>query len=221
MSADNSLRVERIPAPIRNQVIDKLRRAIIAGEFKAGQRLIERELVEKTGVSRTSIREALIELAAEGLVTTTPNKGTAVAKLSGSEIRDLYEVRSALEGLAGRLFVNNATDAQRDDLRARLDEIEKLTEEGSSILEVKDLFYDVLFGGTGNKTLRMMASSLHARVMHLRARSLSLPGRPRQSVAELREILAAVDAGDADRAMWASMNHVKNAQAAALATVGD
>ena len=103
MGIVESLRVERAPAPIRSRVLDNLRQAILERELVPGQRLIERELVELTGVSRTSIREALRELAAEGLVTTIPNKGTVVAEVTAEEARQLYQVRSALEALAGRL----------------------------------------------------------------------------------------------------------------------
>ena len=98
----SGLRVERKPAPIRTQVLDNLRLAIVERRLAPGQRLIERELVELTGVSRTSVREALRELAAEGLVTVIPNKGTVVTSVSAEEARQLYQVRSALEGLAGR-----------------------------------------------------------------------------------------------------------------------
>src|SRR6185369_7343119 len=108
----NALRVERTPALIRSQVLENLRQAILDRRLAPGQRLIERELVELTGVSRTSVREALRELAAEGLVTAIPNRGTIVTSVSAEEARQLYEVRSALEALAGRLFVANASPAQ-------------------------------------------------------------------------------------------------------------
>src|SRR5690242_9047243 len=104
MGIAESLRVERAPAPIRSRVLDNLRQAILDRQLAPGQRLIERELVEATGASRTCSREALRELAAEGLVTTIPNKGTIVAQVTIEEARQLYQVRSALEALAGRLF---------------------------------------------------------------------------------------------------------------------
>ena len=89
-----------------------------------GQRLIERELVELTGVSRTSVREALRELAAEGLVTAIPDRGTVVTSVSAEEARQLYEVRSSLEALAGRLFVQHASPAQRKALARALERVE-------------------------------------------------------------------------------------------------
>jgi DNA-binding GntR family transcriptional regulator len=205
------LRVERTPAPVRAQVLDNLRQAIVERRLLPGQRLIERELVEMTGVSRTSIREALRELTAEGLVTTIPNKGTIVASVSAEEARQLYEVRSALEALAGRLFTLNASRAQRGALAKALARIERLTSRGASMLAAKDAFYDVLFEGGGNDALRSVVAGLHARVSVLRSLSLSVEGRPAESLAELRAIMEAVDAGDADAAAAACSRHVEEA----------
>jgi DNA-binding GntR family transcriptional regulator len=207
----SALRVERTPAPVRAQVLDNLRQAIIERQLAPGQRLIERELVELTGVSRTSIREALRELAAEGLVTAIPNKGTIVASVSPKEARQLYEVRSALEALAGRLFVRNASQAQRTALVKALQRIERLATKGAPVLAAKDGFYDVLFEGGGNEALRAVVAGLHARVSVLRSLSLSVPGRPSESIAELRAIVEAVLADDADAAARACSRHVEEA----------
>jgi DNA-binding GntR family transcriptional regulator len=212
MGIAETLRVERAPAPIRSRVLDNLRQAILEHKLAPGQRLIERELVELTGVSRTSIREALRELAAEGLVTTIPNKGTIVAEVTAEEARQLYQVRSALEALAGRLFVENATVAQRRALTNALRGVERAAGKGApAMLAAKDKFYDVLFEGGGNEALRSIAGTLHARVNLLRSLSLSRPGRSAESLAELAEIVAAVTANDADAAAKACSQHVEAA----------
>lgn len=214
------LRVERTPAPIRARVLDNLRQAILERQFVPGQRLIERELVELTGVSRTSIREALRELAAEGLVTTIPNKGTVVAEVTPEEARQLYEVRSVLEGLAGRLFVQNATQAQRRSLASALRAAERAADKSpAALLAAKDRFHDVLFEGGGNEALHSIANSLHARVSLLRSLSLSRPGRSATSIAELREIAAAVEANDADAAARACSRHVEEADRAGFSAL--
>lgn len=214
MVSPELLRVERTPAPIRAQVLDNLRQAILDRRFAPGQRLIERELVELTGVSRTSIREALRELAAEGLVTTIPNKGTVVATVSADEAAQLYEVRSVLEGLAGRLFVQHASESQRRALHKTFTTIERLAGKNASILEAKDRFYDILFAGGGNVALHQTAAILHARVRALRSLSLSVVGRTQQSVAELRDIMRAIDDNDAEKAERMCQRHVSNAGAA-------
>ena len=222
MGIAESLRVERAPAPIRSRVLDNLRQAILEHKLAPGQRLIERELVELTGVSRTSIREALRELAAEGLVTTIPNKGTVVAEVSVKEARQLYQVRSALEGLAGRLFVENASPAQRRALASALRAVERAAAKGpAAMLAAKDKFYDVLFEGGGNEALRSMAGTLHARVNLLRSMSLSRPGRPAESLAELGEIVAAVAANDADAAAKACSHHAESAGMAGFSALAE
>jgi DNA-binding GntR family transcriptional regulator len=217
----NALRVERTPALIRSQVLENLRQAILDRRLAPGQRLIERELVELTGVSRTSVREALRELAAEGLVTAIPNKGTVVTSVSAEEARQLYQVRSVLEALAGRLFVEHAGPAQRKALVRALDRVERQFAKGSPVLAAKDAFYDVLFEGGGNDALRSVVGSLHARVSVLRSLSLSVPGRLEHSVDELRAIVDAVQANDADAAAAACARHVEEAGRAGLLALSE
>src|ERR1700744_6328144 len=101
MVPENSLQVHRVVTPVRTQVADNLREAILSPHFEPGQRLVERELVEATGASRTSVREALRELAAEGLVTSIPNRGTVVTEGTRDEGPELFEVGSGVLG-AGR-----------------------------------------------------------------------------------------------------------------------
>src|SRR5690606_30904625 len=98
------LKVTRNTQNLRQQVVELLRGAILEYRFKPGERLIERELCELTGVSRTSVREALRHLESEGLVVNLPHKGPTVAVVTAQDALELYQVRGALEGLAGRLF---------------------------------------------------------------------------------------------------------------------
>ena len=221
MTRVNALRVERTPALIRSQVLDNLRQAILDRRLAPGQRLIERELVELTGVSRTSVREALRELAAEGLVTAIPNRGTVVTSVSAEEARQLYQVRSVLEGLGGRLFVENAGATQRKALVRALERVERQAAKGAPIMAAKDAFYDVLFEGGGNDALRSVVGGLHARVSVLRSLSLSVPGRLQHSLEELRAIVDAVQARDADAAAAACARHVEEAGRAGLLALSE
>ena len=97
----STLRIEDVPT-VRSRVAQKLREAIMSGTLKPGQRLVERELCEMTGVSRPSIREALRLLEADGLVTTVPHRGPVVSTISLDEAKQLYAARAVLEGFAGR-----------------------------------------------------------------------------------------------------------------------
>jgi DNA-binding GntR family transcriptional regulator len=200
-----AVHVHRVAAPVREQVLDQLRDAIVHQRLEPGQRLIERELTEQTGVSRTTIREVLRELAAEGLVMTIPNKGTVVASVPLARAAELYEVRAVLESMAVRQFAANATTEDRRALRRALEGIEaKADGPSSEALAAKKDFYDALFAGAGNQTIAEIVESLQTRVSFLRATSMAQPGRPAQTVEEVRAIVDALEAGDAERAAEAS-----------------
>jgi DNA-binding GntR family transcriptional regulator len=216
---DESLRVWPVAAPLREQVLDVLRQAILDFRLKPGQRLIERELIEQIGVSRTTIREVLRQLAAEGLVTTIPHKGAVVVVPSPQEASEVYEVRAALEALAARRFVEYASDAEVANLRKAFTEIERVTHDGGDIremLQAKDSFYEVLLEGSGNRCIHSILSGLQARVRVLRATSLSQPGRSATAVGEIRAIVESIEARDGDAAARAAAYHVNRAAHAGL-----
>jgi DNA-binding GntR family transcriptional regulator len=210
--------VGRVAAPLREQVVTLVRDAILGFRLQPGQRLVERELVEQLGVSRATVREVLRELAVEGLVTVVPQRGAIVTALSPDEAADLYEMRASLEALAVRRFVQRATPEQVAALRAAVGEIERTAEsDPQDQLPAKDRFYDVLFTGSNSAPLQQTLAGLQARVRLLRATSLSEPGRPQQAAAELRAVVDAVEAGDADAAAAACARHIENAARTALA----
>lgn len=198
--------VQKLAAPLRQQVLDGLRQAIIDGRLKPGARLTERELTEMMGVSRTVVREALRQLESEGLVAIIPNKGPVVRELTLAEARDLYSIRAVLEGYAARLFVENAGDPEMKQLAQALDVVIGAYERGDAgeVLETKNRFYDVLFAGAGSETLSSMLGTLHARIWRWRALGLSHPqrsdARSRESIEGLRAILAAIRRREAETA---------------------
>jgi DNA-binding GntR family transcriptional regulator len=203
-----TLEVQRLAAPLRQQVLDGLRQAIIDGRLAPGARLIERELTQMMGVSRTVIREALRQLESEGLIATIPNKGPVVRELTPAEAKDLYNIRAVLEGLAARLFVENASGEQVRKLAQALEVVVAAYESGDAqqVLGTKNRFYEVLFEGAGSETLSSMLNTLHARIWRWRALGLSHPersaARSKESIRNLRAVLAAIrrrDAGEAER----------------------
>jgi DNA-binding GntR family transcriptional regulator len=212
--AQLSLHVQRVAAPVREQVLAQLRDAIVDMRLRPEQRLVERELVEQTGVSRTTIREVLRQLAAEGLVETIPNKGMVVASVPLERAAELYEVRAVLEGMAARQFVERATEAHLHKLREAFASIEQAGHEPVSVvamLAAKKAFYDALFEGAANPTIQEIVQGLQARVTLLRRASLVQPGRPAETVREVRAIVEAIEQGDADLAAQASVSHVNQA----------
>jgi len=193
-------------APLRQQVLDHLREAIITGRIAPGQRLIERELTGMLDVSRTVIREALRQLETEGLVTLIPNKGPVVRELSPAEAQDVYRIRSLLEGLAARLFAEHADQAMIAQLEAALDEVIAAYDKGDAreIMSRKNVYYDILYQGVMSETLTSILMTLHARIRRWRAVGLTHPkrsgDRSRESVANLRDMVEAIKDRDADAA---------------------
>lgn len=214
-TADSPLPPQQLRVSLlRQQVTDLLRDAIISMRLKPGQRLVERELVEWTGVSRGTIRESLRELAAEGLVRTIPQKGAVVAAPNRKEAEELYEIRAMLEGLAARQFVQRASDADVRALRRAYETLEAAVEARGTTREVmaaKSQLYEVLFRGASNTTIQDVLNGLQARITVLRAASLSQPGRVRETVAEIRTFVEAVEARDAAAAERACAEHVRAA----------
>jgi DNA-binding GntR family transcriptional regulator len=207
---------------VREQAADLIRRAIVEMRLKPGERLVERELIEWTGVSRATIREAIRELAAEHLVRTIPQKGAIVAAPTPQEAMEVYEVRAALEGMAARLFCERADVAQRQALRRSFDRIQKVlgSQAGTwAMLEAKGAFYTVLFAGARNEAMVSMISLLQARITVLRAATMAQPGRPAETVEEIRAIIAAIDRCDGDAAAAAATRHVQCASGYALAAL--
>jgi DNA-binding GntR family transcriptional regulator len=221
-ASDLAGQVERVAAPLREQVSDLLRREIVSMRLQPGQRLVERELIERIGVSRTTVREALRELAAEGLVTTIPQKGAIVAIPSPKEAAEVYEVRALLEGLAASEFATNADEAQVAALRDAFAAVEQTGAAGDArgLLQAKNHFYTVLFDGADNATIRAILEGLQARVAVLRATSLTAPDRPRQSVREISEIVEAIERRDGAAAAEAAAFHVRQAAQAAFGQLG-
>jgi DNA-binding GntR family transcriptional regulator len=206
MEPSPTAEVQRLAAPLRQQVLDGLRQAIIDGRLAPGARLIERELTGMMRVSRTVIREALRQLESEGLIAIIPNKGPVVRALTLAEAKDLYQIRAVLEGLAARLFTENADDAQLKKIAQALEVVVKAYASGDAhqVLETKNRFYAALFAGAGSETLSAMLGTLHARIWRWRALGLSHPERSAQrskeSVRNLRAMLAAIKKRDADAA---------------------
>jgi len=213
---ESRARVQRAPAPIRNQVASYLRDAIAEGVLQPGQSIIERQISEETTASRGSVREAVRQLEAEGLLVAKQGRGTFVASLSVGEACQLYEVRSVLEGLAGWLFALKASDEELGKLEDIVERLSGLIDDPAELLLAKNDFYEVLFTGTGNRELHRLIETLHVRVTLVRATSLSRPGRPVESVTELQAIVAALRAHEPARAARLLVEHIRNAAVAAV-----
>jgi DNA-binding GntR family transcriptional regulator len=215
-----SLRVTT-PPTLRHQIVERLKEAIELGQFPPGARLIDRELCERMGVSRTSIREAMRELEAAGLITTLPNKGSIVSVVTPEMARSIYEIRAVLEGLAARLFARRASANQIAALKKTVDELASVYTNYTpqSMMRAKTEFYGILLEGSGNPIVADMLRIIHTRVSQLRATSHSNPSRAKQSIAEIREIVAALETRNDEAAWYKCVRHIENAAEAALAVL--
>jgi len=190
------------PVPLRDLVVSKLRDAITEGQFQPGARLVERHMCELLGVSRTLVREALRQLEAEGLVQIVPFRGPAVAQVTPAEVRELYEVRAALEGVAARRCAECASAEQLAELAAITDRIGAAQQRGDVSAQSREVgaFYDMLREIAGNSVLRSQLSALGGRLAWLRTLSLSRPARARVAAEDERQLLAVLRRRDGQSA---------------------
>ena len=148
--------------PLRDVVFNTLRQAILKGELAPGERLMEIQLANKLGVSRTPIREAIRKLELEGLVLMIPRKGAEVAEITEKNMLDVLEVRRALEELAVKLACERITEEEIQELKDAADAFQKILSEKdiTKIAEADEAFHDVIFKSTGNDRLIQLLNSL-------------------------------------------------------------
>lgn len=213
-----NLKIAREPRLLREEVVHRVRKAIIQGWYAPGARLIERELCEALGVSRTSVREALRQLESEQLVTVEPRRGPVVTEIPADVAQSIYELREVLEIATVRWFIQRATETQIATLRGHASDFRSAADAGDlgTLVESMQGFYQTLFAGSGNPALSAVAQQLMARISFLRARSMSEPGRVIHSIREIEAITSAVERRDTDSAVQAVTTHVRNAAHAAM-----
>jgi DNA-binding GntR family transcriptional regulator len=200
-------------------LVNRLRDLILDGDLHPGQKLVERDLTELFGVSRSLLREALQQLQAEGLIVNVLHRGPSVAVITEHEAREIYAVRALLESRAGRDFVENAADAHVEALSAAVAALRDPDVQGDAHrqLVAKNEFYAALLEGGGNATIAQLLKQLNNRVTMLRRVSLSQPGRLSETTKELEEIVEAARARDGDLIASLLSAHVDRAAALALA----
>ncbi|MGO3124605.1 MAG: GntR family transcriptional regulator [Advenella sp.] len=218
MATPMDLHIHRENTTLRQHVTERLREAVISGTFTAGQKLVEKDLCAMLGISRTVLRESLQQLNAEGLITNIPHRGPVVATISREEVKDIYQVRQALEALAGEGFAIHASEAQIQALQDCLERLKAIGEGRStdSILDIKNLFYRILLEGCGNDVVKNLLTQLNNRIMILRRISLSGTERLPHTIKEISDIVDAVSMRNAKLAKKLCARHVANAAEAAM-----
>lgn len=194
------------------EVVDALRDAITNGDFSPNQRLVEAELSEQFGVNRAYVRNALLQLASEGLVERIPNRGARVRAVSLAEAIEITEVRMALEGLCAAKAAEHATDDDRRDLReigARMRDAVA----GGDMFGYSDLnkrLHERILAISGQQTARGVLARLRGQDVRRQFRLAMHPGRPATSLPQHLEIVEAVCAGDPVAAETAMRAHLRS-----------
>jgi DNA-binding GntR family transcriptional regulator len=221
MSQMSSQEIIRVAAPLRQQVTEMLRRAIANGRYAQGDRLVERELCELLQISRPILREALRQLEAEGLVRNVPQRGIEVVTLTSEDVRQIYQVRAALESLAAAEFVTYGTEAHWEALERAMQAFERAAAEGvpSHIQAAKTRIFEILIAGCGNQVIAQILMPLHNRILLLRGSSLREPGRIANTVKELRAVHEALIARDPTRIGMAYRAHIDHSAQNTMAAI--
>jgi DNA-binding GntR family transcriptional regulator len=209
--APDAMRVDRSAKTLRELALEKLRDAILDFRLKPGERLVERSLCDRLGVSRTVVREVLRHLETEGLVESIPHQGPAVAKPDPDKAAQIYEIRALLEAEAARACAERATPSDIDRLAVAIDRIEAAFAERNptEVLRMTTEFYEILFACAGKSVAWAVVQSLNARINHLRAMTISTPGRAKAAIGEMHRILDAIKRRDAELAYRTSLEHVR------------
>lgn len=208
------------PAPLRNKIMNSLRRAIETGALEPGTRLVEKDLCEKLNVSRTSLREALRQLQAEGILTDINNRGLTVATVTRSDAENIYRIRGVLEPLIVEQFVENAPDDEVRALKAHSEVLKKAYLGGNAeeIVAAKRDFYDRICTGARNPIAFDLLKKLTLLTSPLRRHSVVRKERQSQSISEIDAIVTAIIKRDKTAAKAAAEKHVANSAISAFRT---
>ena len=198
--------------PLRDVVFNTLRQAILRGELKPGERLMEIQLANKLGVSRTPIREAIRKLELEGLVLMIPRKGAEVAEITEKSLRDVLEVRRALEELAVQLVCEKITQEQIEELKVAAKEFQNTLKDGdiTKIAEADVRFHDVIYMATDNQKLILLLNNLREQMYRFRVEYLKRKEVHPQLIAEHEEIIEMIEKREKDTAIKVVCEHIDN-----------
>lgn len=207
--------------PLRDVVFNTLREAILRGDLKPGERLMEMQLASKLGVSRTPIREAIRMLEQEGLAVTIPRRGAEVARMTLKDMEDSLEIRDALDEFAVKIACDRITPEQLEKLREIKKEFEHCTKTGDvkRIAQADIAFHDVIYDAANNPKLVSILESLREQVYRYRVEYLKNSENYPILIEEHKTILEGLEARDRKKATQAMHEHVANQAAAVKAVI--
>lgn len=204
--------------PLRDVVFQTLRKAILTGELKPGERLMEIHLASKLGVSRTPIREAIHKLELEGLVTILPRRGAMVSEISERGLKDVLEVRRDLDSFCAELASERITEEDKKrlvDANEAFNEAVK-TKDATIMAKADVAFHDIIIEATGNERLVAMINNLAEQIFRYRFEYIKDETKRDNIIKEHKNLMDAIVKGDKAAAREASRVHIDNQEKAIL-----
>ena len=204
--------------PLRDVVFQTLRKAILTGELMPGERLMEIQLAEKLGVSRTPIREAIRKLELEGLVMNIPRRGAQVAEISERGLRDVLEVRRALDTFCAELACERISDEEKEALKKACKDFEDAveTKDVTVIAKADVAFHDIIVGATGNERLVALLNNLAEQMYRYRFEYIKDFSQHGKLIEEHRVLMDAILKGNIIGARDAAREHIDNQEKSIL-----
>jgi len=189
---------------LKEQIVDSIKEAIAIGELKPGEKICETKLAEDLGISRTPLREAIQILESEGFLKVIPRRGAVVSEYSKKDIKDIYEIKAALEGLAARLATKNMSDTAIDKLEEINDQLKSMTLSNEKsvgrFFKIHNQFHDVFLKASDNDRLYQLNCQLMEPFKRFRLSSLAIGGRFSQAVKTHEEIIRVFRERNAEKA---------------------
>ena len=207
--------------PLRVVVFNTLRQAILKGELKPGERLMEIALAEKLGVSRTPIREAMRKLELEGLVVMIPRRGAQVANITEKDLNDVLEVRIALENVAIEKACTRMSEEDMGRLWLAAKEFERTMAEGNLVrlAEADVEFHEIIYRASDNKRLNQVLNNLREQIYRYRVEYLKEEETRNVLVKEHEELTKAIRERDVKKAQEISFRHIENQRRAIIQSI--
>lgn len=198
---------------LRGRVFHKLREDILSGKYEDHEELKEVAIGEELGVSRTPVREAFRQLELEGLIQIIPNKGAYVTGITEKDVKDIYMIRSLLEGLCARWTTEHITKEQLEEMEENVYLAKFHAQKGhlEQLAELDNRFHEIMYEACNSKMLEHQLRDFHEYVLRVRRRTLSSANRGPKSNEEHEQILEAIKEKNADLAQQLANQHIINA----------
>ena len=198
---------------LRGRVFNKIREDILSGKYKEHEELKEVAIGEELGVSRTPVREAFRQLELEGLIQIVPNKGAYVTGITEKDVKDIYMIRSLLEGLCARWATEHITDEQMEEMEENVYLAKFHAQKGhyDQLAVLDNRFHEIMYEACNSKMLEHQLKDFHDYVLRVRKKTLANVNRGTKSNEEHEQIMEAIKSKDAEKAEMLANRHMINA----------